>query len=42
MKKFKLSQIDKLMATFFDKIMESIDDMDLEVREPFINFNRGD
>ena len=42
MKKFKLSQIDKLMATFFDKIMKSIDDMDLEVREPFINFNRGD
>ena len=42
MKKFKLSQIDKLMAIFFDQIMESIDDMDLEVREPFIDFNRGD
>jgi len=42
MKKFKLSQIDKGMANFFDVIMQGIDDMDLEVREPFFNFNRGD
>jgi len=42
MKKFKLSQLDKIMADFFDKIMQGIDDMDLEVREPFFNFNRGD